>query len=934
MNSLIRKLIWLVQRRRKDDELREELEFHLHEETEELSEAGMPQPQARWVAHRELGNVTLLHENMRAAWIWTFWERLLQDVQYGVRLMCKNSAFTLLAALSLALGIGANTAIYSFMDSLLLRALPVSDPPSLVVLKWHSKLVSEPLSDRQPIGHGSPGTTKEPAVIHGAQGSSYEDPALGLVRGIFPYPAFELLQKNSELFSSVFAYYPARRINLVLKGQADAVKGEYVSGDYFSALGISSAAGRLLAPDDDQVQAPAVAVVSAGFSQKHFGTAANTIGQSILLNNVPVTIVGITPFGFFGIDPAASPELYLPLHSNIRIEAGNPFGLRADRYLDQHYYWIEMMARLRPGVSLERAQASLAPMFQQWVQSTTQTAEEQVNLPALVIQEGAGGLDKLRRKYSGPLYFLMVLVGLILAIACANVANLLLARATARRGEMALRLSIGASRLRIIRQLLTESILLASLGGALGILVAVWGIRFLTLLLANGQPDFTLHAELNWHVLGVAAALSVLTGVLFGLAPALQSLKVNVAPALKENRTTDARSRIPVKLKHVLVVSQMALSLLILVAAGLFLRTLSNLQAIELGFNRDNLLLFQLNARQVGHSDGEIVSFYSDLQRQLSAIPGVRSVALSNSPLIGDGTWATYISVNGKPVMQSRFLAVGPSFFTTMEIPILLGREINERDQLGSPAVAMVNERFARAAFGSENPLGRQVTFGLGGPARARDMVIVGVTKNARYGDVTDDIFPVVYVPYAQDPAHVDTVTCALRTAGAPLAYMHAAREIVRQADARVPLTDVDTQAGEIDETMNQEIIFARLCSAFGILALVMASVGLYGTTSYNVARRTSEIGIRMALGAQRRAVVWMILRQVVVLAAVGLAISLPAAFATSRFVGSFLYGVTPNDPVALTAAVLVLFTTAVLAGYLPARKASKIDPMIALRHE
>ena len=679
--------------------------------------------------------------------------------------------------------------------------------------------------------------------------------------------------------------------------------------------------------------APPVAVISQGLSQRRFGGPANAVDQLILIDNVPFTIVGVTPPEFFGVNPAQAPDLYLPMHTNLLVEAANPFGTRAERYLAQDYYWIEMMGRLRPGVSLVQAQAALAPPFQQWVASTAKNDRERVVLPELVVTEGAAGLDYLRRQYSKPLYVLMTMVGLILAIACANVANLLLARAAARRREIALRLSVGAGRFRVVRQLLTESVLLASLGGILGVLFAIWGIRFLTVLLANGQANFTLHAELNWQVLGAAAALSILTGILFGLAPAVQSTRVDVMPALKQTRAGERHSFRRVSLSQMLVVAQIALSLLMLVAAGLFVRTLTNLQSVELGFDRENVLLFELNARKAGHKDPEIAAFYGDLQKRFSAIPGVRNASLSQSPLIEAGH-GTDFNVPGKPSdPATRYLTVGPAFFTTMQIPILAGREIEERDHAGSPAVAVINEVFAKVNFGDENTLGRHLVLGDGTP-HARDLQIVGVSKNTRYGGLKRDIPPVVYIPYDQGFPLPREMVFALRTAGDPLVYVNTVREIVHQADARVPVTSVKTQKAEIDETINQEIVFAELCTAFAILALVIACVGLYGTVAYNVARRTGEIGIRMALGAQRGNVVWMVLREVIVLAIVGLAISLPTAFGTSKFVSSFLFGMKPNDPVALTSAVVALLAAALVAGYAPARKASRIDPMTALRHE
>jgi predicted permease len=922
MNSFFRKLRWLMQRRDKEAELHEELQFHLAEEIDEREAAGLRKEEARRAARRELGNLTLVEENTRAAWGWTIVEQLGQDLRYALRTMAASRLFTLLAVSSLALGIGANTAIYSFMDAILLRALPVADPESLVVLNWHAR------------------TARHDFVMHSISGTTYEDLTGGTTAGIFPYPAFELFRKNDSIFSIVFGHFPnsqARRLNLSFRGQARIASGVYVSGDYFRGLGVLPAAGRLVLPDDDRPGAPAVAVVSYGFCRRFLGGTGDA-GQSILIDNLPFTVVGVTPPEFFGVDPGSAPDVFLPLHTNELLGAARQFGFRYTAYLDNNYYWIHIMGRLRPGVSLAQAQAALAPAFQQWVAGTAVDDRQRANLPSLIVKEGAGGLDSLRRRYSQPLRLLLMLVGLILALACANVANLLLARAAARRKEMALRLSVGAGRLRIVRQLLTESVLLASLGGVVGILFAIWGIRFLTLLLANGQANFTLHAELNWRVLGAAAALSLATGVLFGLAPALAATRVDVIPALKETA-----ARLPL-MKHghsrlsagrVLVVFQIAVSLLLLVAAGLFVRTLSNLESISLGFNRDNVLLFQLDARKAGHRDPEIVTFYGDLWKRFGEIPGVRSVTLSDDSLIRAG-FGLPIGLAGQPPGPgNRILTVGPAFFTTMQIPILAGRDFDERDRPGAPAVAVINEVFAKINFGDRNPLGQHVSL----RARrveppVRDMEIVGVTGNARYGSLTQDIPPVVYLPYNQGYPQPDQMVYALRTAGDPLQYVSSVRDIVRRADSRVPVSEVRTQTADIDQTINQEIVFAGLCSGFAVLALVIACVGLYGTVSYNVARRTGEIGIRMALGAQRSVVVRMVLREVMALAAVGLAAGLGAALATSKFVASFLYGLRANDPVALALAAMTLLTATLLAGYGPARRASRIDPMTALRHE
>jgi predicted permease len=916
--SILRKLKWWLRRGSKEDQLLEELQFHLSEEADERQASGLPEDQARWAARRDLGNVTRLREETRTLWTWMLLEQLAQDVKYGLRTMARNPTFTALAAVSLALGIGANTAIYSFIDSILLRALPVPDPGSLVEIKWRSK----------PIAFGSSAGSE--FVLHSINGSTYKDRG-GETASIFPLPAFERLQQASPaVFSSLFAYEPAGNVTVMVNGESQLAAGEYVSGEFFRGLGVVPAAGRLIATEDDRVGAPAVAVISMGYCQRRFGSPTEAAGQAILINNVPFMVAGVTSPGFFGVDPGAAPDVYLPLHTNLLLEKE-----AAASNLDANYYWLQMMGRLRPGVRIEQAQPALAGSFAQWVATTASNDRERANLPMLRLENGAGGLDSLKRKYTKPLYLLLTIVGFILAIACANIANLLLARAAARKREMAVRLSIGASRWRLVRQLLTESVLLASVGGALGILIAVWGMRVLTRLLANGQAGFTLHAELNWHVLLVTLGLSLLCGILFGLVPALQSTHLALTPSLNERSATEPRTRLGrglprLRLTQLLVVTQIAISLLLLVAAGLFVRTLSNLQAIPLGYNRDGLLLFDLNALQVGYPESKAASFYADVQQRLRVIPGVSGVTLSHASLIKAGRQHP-ITVNGVRASETRLLLAGPDFFTTMQIPILRGRGFDERDRPGALPVAVVSELFARTWLRDEDPIGRHIRISARGSPL--DVEIVGMVATARYGGLKGEVPAVVYVSYAQF-VYIQQMTFAVRTVGDPLAYAAAVRQIVHDADGHVPVTNVRTQSAEIDQTINQEIVFARLCSAFAILALVIACVGLYATMAYMVERRTSEIGIRMALGARRGVVVWMVMREVCVLAIVALAISVPIARGTSRFVKSFLFDMQPNDPRVMAMAITILLTASLVAGFGPARRASRVDPMVALRHD
>jgi predicted permease len=910
---MLRRLRYWTESARRSEALREEIEFHLAEKAAELEAGGMTAEGARAEARRRFGNAGLKHEESREIWMTRFLSELGQDVRYACRTMAANKAFSALAVLSLALGIGANTTIYSLMESILLRSLPVADPESLVVLNWHS---------RPPRDSGK----ESVHVMHALQGMAWPGDKGDMVLGIFPYGAFETLRKENSVFSTLFGYFNGHNKTMAIRGQATSAGTEYVTGEYFRGLAVSPAAGRLIDSEDDRPGAAPVAVISFPTSQNRFGSPANAIGQPILVDNIPFTVIGVAPPEFFGVDPAAAPELYLPLHTNLLVD-----GTRAARmYPDGNFYWIEMMGRLRPGVSMAQAQAALAPRFHQWVAATATTDGERAKLPALVLNPGAAGLGTLRRPYSKPLYVLLAMVGLILAIACANIASLLLARAAARRREMAVRLSLGAGRLRVVRQLLTESVMLASLGGAFGVLFAVWGVRALTLLLSNGQQNFTLHAELNWHVLGVTAALSVVCGLLFGVAPALQSTRPDVMPALKGGRGGGPRRRA----QHVLVVAQIAISFLILVAAGLFVRTLNRLHSVQLGYARENILLFSLNARQAGHRDPEIVTFYTNLRKRLESIPGVSSVTLSQASIINAArtgqAFRGSMMVGADEIEDARSLAAGPRFLTTMQIPILAGREIDDRDQPGSRPVAVISERLARTYFQNENPVGRRITL----PEEKLDLEIVGVSANLRYGGLKNEEESAMIVFVAVSQFSPDRVTYALRTAGDPLSFVQSVDKIVREADSRIPVTNVVTQAAEIDRTISREVMFAKLCTGFAILALLTACVGLYGTMSYSVARQVGEIGIRMALGAQRGAVVWMVLRRVLLLAAVGLAISASAALSASRLVKSFLFETQPNDPGTLALAGVVLLGAAILAGSAPARRASRIDPLAALRQD
>ena len=844
---------------------------------------------------------------------------MLNDLRYAVRTLYGNRLFAAMAILSLALGIGANTAIYSFMDAILVRTLPVQNPESLVVLRWYS----------------TPGP--RPPIVRGITGSNWTDPELGRMSPNLPYRAFEILSADNPVLQPVAAFNNAWRITALIRNQGSAVQGLYVSGGFFSVLGLGPAAGRLIGIEDEREGAAPVAILSHGFAQRRFGDVARALGETVVVNSVPFTIIGVTPPGFHGINQGQALDLYLPQRASIlvdRIYAGDP---RA-KYTDARRYWCEIIGRLRPGVTREQAQAALAPVFHQFATNEAKTDAERANLPKLLVADASRGLDQLRRRYSKPLFFLMTLVGLILAIACANLANLLLARSAGRRREMAVRLSLGAARSRIVRQLLTESLLLATLGGLAGLLFAHWGIRGLTALVMGDGDSFALAAGLNWRVLAVTMGLALLTGVLFGLAPALQSTRVDLTTALKQTRAGESRKRfgawLRVSVSQSLVVTQIAVSLLLLVAAGLFVRTLLNLNSIDPGFNRERILLFAVNARQAGYNNEAMPRFFEDLRARFAAIPGVRSATASSLPMISNTVNNGNITVPGYTGKDpdSSFLSVAQDFFSTFEIPVLLGRPIDTRDVAGAAKVAVVNEIFVKTYFAGQNPLGRRFRVCCG--PTAPEVEIVGVSRNTRYSSLKEDVSPVAYFPYTYDPRSMGSLTFELRTAGDPLALAGAAREVVRQADSRIPVTDMTTQDAVIENTIGQERTFASLCVAFALLAVAIACVGLYGTMAYSVARRTNELGLRMALGAQRKKLIWMVLREVFVMAAVGLAIGLPIALATTKFVKSFLFEMKPNDPWAIAGAAVVLVLAAVAAGYGPAWRASRIDPWNALRHE
>jgi len=832
---------------------------------------------------------------------------ILADVTFAVRTLRRTPLFTCIAVLSLALGIGANTAIFTLMDQLLLRLLPVKDPDSLVLLSQN-------------------GTN-----IGGNDGARTNS-----------YPLYQDYQQRAEALSEVFCQ-KVYESAITLDGHTELVSTELVSGNYFSALGVKPAVGRVFnSKEDDQVfKGHPVVTLSYDYWMTRFAGDRNVVGKKVLVNNYPMTVVGVSAPGFAGVDPARSPKIRVPMQMLPIVNPGWDTTLSFRRL-----QWVRVFARLKPGYTVESAQASLQVLFSQIRQYEATLPEakdwsaqnrERFLKATVVVERAATGYSQLRNSFSKALVVLMCMVGLVLLIACANVASLLIARAVARQREIAVRLSIGASRGQLVRQLLIESLVLATTGGALGILFAVWTTKGLLSLLPEGNALLMLSADPDWRILLFNLGLSLLTGVIFGLAPALKSTRLDLWSTLKNATGSTPGAGSSVQFRKGLVTAQVALSFLLLFGAGLFVRSLQNLKDKDSGYKDiENLVSFRVDPTLKGYTLPRMKQFYLELLEKLRAQPGVQAAGYARAAVLADGAWGDGILVEGRAAKDgenthAQVNFVSPGFFSTLGVRFLEGRDFDGQDAGRTKRVCIVNRRFADHYFPGQSAIGRHLGFGIMHPKV--DIEIVGVIENVVYSGPREGERRQVFVAEPQED-RLNGETYYVRTHLDSEQMFAAITRVVKTLDPGVAAYGMRTVESQLDQTLLTERLIAMMSAGFGTLATVLASIGLYGVMAFVVARRTKEIGVRMALGAKRGNVVWLVMREVLVLLGLGLIVGIPAALGLGRFVSAQLYGVEANDPWVAGFAVVLLSLVAALAGWIPARRASRVDPLVALHYE
>jgi len=909
--DFILRLRALVRHGRTESELDEEFRFHMEMEALKARANGLSEEEAQRRARVQFGGVEQAREECRDARGLTFLENLARDLRFGARVLRKTPGFTAIAVLSLAIGIGANTAVFSLLDAVLLRMLPVRNPQQLVVARWgtHANLRINT-------------TWSSGGRADGIQTSN-----------VFSWPIFQQMREHSHALTDVMGFSPLGPVNVAVNGQALSTGAMVVSGNYFQALGVGTILGRPITDDADTAGGLPSAVISYRFWERTLGLDPSAAGKTLYLNGQPCVVVGVTPKSFFGVSAGGfrltpNLDIVLPIRWRDRFEGagGFPFSWFGD-----DLFWIQAMGRLRSGNDAA-ARAELAAIVAGNLAESNKH-ELGSEAPRVFLESGAQGLDALRQAYHQPLWILMAVVGLTLLMACANLGGLLLARAGARQREILLRLAVGASRGRLVRQLLVEGALLSAAGMTAGLAFAWWGVRALQALVASGMAPIPIEVTPDARILAFTAAVSAITTFLFGLAPALRTTRVDVASGLKEDAPAAAGPR-RLAAGTLLLAVQVAAALVLLAGATLFTRSLQNLRSLPLGFDPHRVTLFDIAPGKNGYDQARGTQLYARLWDRLRQIRGVTSVSLSTARLLGGFVSNGGILVEGGPgtPAPSDFNFVGADFLKTMGIPTVLGRGIEARD-IGSPArVAVINETLARTAFGEGSPLGRRFRFAFGS---ARDIEVIGVVKDAKYARLREDAPATLYVPYTLSLwGWPQQMTFAVRSVAAQAEVTAGIRRAVADIDRMLPVANLKTQEAQIDDSLAQEHLFATLVSLFSAITLALACVGLYGSVAYAVTRRTRELGVRMALGASRFAMLRMLLAQMAITVAAGLAIGLPVTWMLTRIVESQLFGITAHDPGSLVFACAGVALVAMIAAFLPARRAMRIDPVRALRYE
>jgi predicted permease len=901
----------LFNKEQRSRDLDEELCAFQQASAEQKLRSGLTPQEAQRAARIEMGSAESVKEKIRSATWESTAESIVYDIRYSLRILAKSPGFTAVAILSLALGIGANTAIFTLINSLMLKSLPVIHPEELVAFG-------------QEFGGGR---------VAGIPAGPWD---------IFPYDFYQQLQQQQSMFQDIAAYssFPTQisvRSTASSTSSATQAIGHLVSGNFFSVLGAEPLLGRPIQPTDaDAPGRNPVAVVSYRYWQQSLSANPSVVGSAITINEMPFTVIGVMPPKFYGVD-TNSPDMWLPLTMQAEVT------LQPTLLAPNGLQWLHLMGRRKPDTNMKQAEAWVTAQAQQYLTDheahpISAETSQQIQKSFVQLLPGEAGVSTMRILYRQPLHILMGVVVLVLLIACANLANFLLAKAASREREFSTRLALGSSRARIVRQILTETLLLSFIGSSLGLFLAFWGTRLLIDLVIGENP--ALSATPDLHVLAFTFGLSILTALLFGIAPALRISRMSATPALTSNTRTASSSggRASHLLPNILVTAQVMLSLMLLAGTGLFLRTLRNLQTEDYGFNRTNVLLVQFNAKFAGYKPEQLNGLYDRILSRLDALPGVKSATLSGVPAINAGNWGSPIDIKGYTPAPGEHLntlinRVSTDYFKTLDIPVMQGRAIESRDTATSPKIVIVNQTLADHFFPHGDAIGHRFT--VGDPEVKGEWEIAGVVGTTKYASPRDDARRMIYLPVTQltgDDSYVYWIQ--LRTTGDPTKITTAVRAALAEIDPNLPILEVKTIDQQIDGLMDRETLISQISTFFSLLALLLACIGLYGVMTYNVIRRTNEIGIRIALGAQSTSVLWMILKESLILLAIGISVGVPAALAATRAIQSQLFGLSPTDPFTFLAATLTISVVTLIAAWFPAHRATKVDPIIALRYD